>query len=70
MMEDGLYRNSQQIAQGKRNAVFPSLHSIRSDGVGKRMTKIIRENLPEGTAKSTMMIVLETWFADNVMTTR
>jgi hypothetical protein len=62
MMEDGLWRDDDQIAKGKMNAVFPSLHSVRPDGVGKKMAKKIRDNLPAGvpdeiskrfTAKST-----------------
>ncbi|KAL3932973.1 MAG: hypothetical protein SGBAC_010603 [Bacillariaceae sp.] len=49
MMEKGLYRNGLQIAQGKKHSVFPSLHNVTSGSVGRKLTTVIRENLPHGT---------------------
>lgn len=47
-VESGLFRSQQPDQQAIASYVFPDLHSLVDSGVAKKMTTIIRENLPEG----------------------
>jgi hypothetical protein len=46
MAENGLHRTPEQVRDGKERHVYPSLHSIHNNTVAKKLTDIIRRNLP------------------------
>lgn len=48
MVERGLFRSDDADDQAIANALFKDLHKLRDAGVTKKLTSIIRDNLPEG----------------------
>jgi hypothetical protein len=47
-VERGLFRADDPDARAIANFVFPDLHSLNDSGVSKKVTAVIRENLPAG----------------------
>jgi hypothetical protein len=47
-VERGLFRSDDGDDQAIANFVFPDLHALNDSNVTKKVTAIIRENLPEG----------------------
>ena len=49
-LEDGLLRSS-DMERSEKNVLFPSLQNVSSESVARKLGKVIKDNLPEGTPK-------------------
>ena len=49
-LEDGLLRSS-DMERSEKNVLFPSLQNVSSESVARKLGKVIKDNLPEGTPR-------------------
>ena len=47
-VENGLHRSDQQIQDGLENVVFLDLHRFKDEGVTKKISRTLQNNLPNG----------------------